>query len=949
MDPESELSLFNSSRLDHFQSQLQSLLHRITRDELLGQFQQDPVSQQYQLDRIREVIEESLNLEQEATLESLMKTNIFLKSEIKRLEDDLSLKSDEISEYKQALLKEQGEKDRQKKILEILERENKAFSEKNRKNAENQAEILEIKEQQLNYEKSMFMQEIGALKTEIERANEKILGLQGDLSQKEEKIRKLTTENTALHAKTSEKIVLCKEIEGLKKTLAEKNQEKTNNEGHFNLRSQDFEGQLARKAAELEDVRNKANDKIAGLKDKIKEQEIQIDELTLAQSTLVQKLQREIDSHAITQDRLRKILEEMQEKERKSEISKEKSLQNEDMKIVRLEREWEDRLKGLEKDLTGSFQSEKSELQAKIRDFQANYVSISDLLKKQNDFEKTLEGIKKQAQDKVSSYEAELRKRSEAEKGIENELQKKMIELEEKEEALRDLTQENSLLKTELKDSKTTETKLKDQRKKTENQALEDEKRDNQRLSKEIKAKNQEIDDLLSNVNKLKDKIRVLNKEKDDLSTEKSLLQENRLEFESKMLSWNHEKKSLEIELNKEKSQVSGLNKEIEILRTEIKEKDVLLRKMQEKHMEELKVLNQRTLDENEERFREIERLRVSNDKFERINKDFIQQIRQKDSERSQMAEKINEMDEELKKTADLQANNFKLKDQITRKTRGLNEIKRKLSEIRGFLANSKLSSLKTNFQAFAKGIKIALETFQGGLREVFRSAETKINVFQRGINKRSEESQLFFNEALKKYEFKLQKLSEQFQLEIESLASKNKGFEGENERLGQRNREVCEEKSRIIEKLSSFSEENEELKRKIIKQNEEIASMREYYNSAMGEFSSQQNITKKTIERIRHEMQSLLTRKVRELEKGQKKELLAINAKLKGLKESHIDILNGLKEDVDGMRKESAKGMNKELDLRTHEIEELKQKYVDHFFSFNFYNFSLFLRVTKK
>ena len=731
--------------------------------------------------------------------------------------------------------------------------------------------------------------------------------------------------------------------------MAEKNQEKTNNEGHFNLRSQDFEGQLARKAAELEDVRNKANDKIAGLKDKIKEQEIQIDELTLAQSTLVQKLQREIDSHAITQDRLRKILEEMQEKERKSEISKEKSLQNEDMKIVRLEREWEDRLKGLEKDLTGSFQSEKSELQAKIRDFQANYVSISDLLKKQNDFEKTLEGIKKQAQDKVSSYEAELRKRSEAEKAIENELQKKMIELEEKEEALRDLTQENSLLKTELKDSKTTETKLKDQRKKTENQALEDEKRDNQRLSKEIKAKNQEIDDLLNNINKLKDKIRVLNKEKDDLSTEKSLFQENRLEFESKMLSWNHEKKSLEIELNKEKSQVSGLNKEIEILRTEIKEKDVLLRKMQEKHMEELKVLNQRTLDENEERFREIERLRVSNDKFERINKDFIQQIRQKDSERSQMAEKINEMDEELKKTADLQANNFKLKDQITRKTRGLNEIKRRLSEIRGFLANSKLSSLKTNFQAFAKGIKIALETFQGGLREVFRSAETKINVFQRGINKRSEESQLFFNEALKKYEFKLQKLSEQFQLEIESLASKNKGFEGENERLGQRNREVCEEKSRIIEKLSSFSEENEELKRKIIKQNEEIASMREYYNSAMGEFSSQQNITKKTIERIRHEMQSLLTRKVRELEKGQKKELLAINAKLKGLKESHIDILNGLKEDVDGMRKESAKGMNKELDLRTHEIEELKQKYVDHFFSFNFYNFSLFLRVTKK
>ena len=122
MDPTSELSQFYSSRLDHFQSQLISLVHRITQDELLSQFTQNPLSQEFYFDRIKEIIEESLNLEQESSIETLMKSNVFLKTEIKRIEDELSMKNEEISDFKQRFMRLEGENEKERKNIKILRR-----------------------------------------------------------------------------------------------------------------------------------------------------------------------------------------------------------------------------------------------------------------------------------------------------------------------------------------------------------------------------------------------------------------------------------------------------------------------------------------------------------------------------------------------------------------------------------------------------------------------------------------------------------------------------------------------------------------------------------------------------------------------------------------------------------------------------------------------------------
>ena len=922
MDPTSELSQFYSSRLDHFQSQLISLVHRITQDELLSQFTQNPLSQEFYFDRIKEIIEESLNLEQESSIETLMKSNVFLKTEIKRIEDELSMKNEEISDFKQRFMRLEGENEKERKIIEILEKENKGFLEKNRKNAENQAEILEIKEQQLNYEKSLFLQEIDGLKSELQGFNEKIGLLKSEISQKDEKIRTLSSENLSLQAKTGERMGLLTENEALKRKIMEKTQEKTMNEGHFMVRSQDFEGLMLKKSQELEELKIRSNEKINSLKEKLKEKDQEIEEFSLIKANLMEKLQKETENKAFYEEKIRTLQEKKLDTERKSDVNKEKSLQNEDFRLLKLEKDYELKLKSLENELKSSFEAERSEFQVKIRNFQANYVSLNELLRKQSEFEKTLESLKAQAQEKISFYEEELRKKTDSERNLERNLEKSLKEFEAKSELLKEITQENTSLKNEIKDLRFSETKSKEIRKKAENQAFDDEKRENQRLNKELKAKSLEIEDLLGSINKLKEKLRSVNKEKEEIAQEKAFFQEKGLDYESRLLAWNHEKKSLEQEIIKEKSLNSSLNREIEALKVEIKEKEGLIRGLQEKNLQEIKAFNQRSLDENEAKFREIEKLRVSNEKYEKINKELIVQIKQKDQEKMIFIEKTQELEEEVKKSIEFQANNIKLKDQLTRKNRVLNEYKKKLSEIRLFLRNSKLSSLKTSFQTFAKGLKIAIEGFRTGLSEVF---QVKGNSFQRFMNKRTEENQSFFNESLRKYEYKLQKLSEQFKQEIENLTHKNKAFEGENEILNERNKEICEEKSRLIEKFGVFSEENEELKQKVMKQVEEMANIREFYNNAMGEFNTQQNFTKKTIERIRNEMKGLFMRKMREMEKGQKKELLGINEKVKGLKESHIDILNGLKEDVEGMKKEAAKGMNRELDIRSKEIEDLK------------------------
>ena len=85
-----------SSRLSSLEAQIHAFFQRVSNDdEILRQMGQDSASSAFKPERIRELLENCLNIDQESTISSLIQNNLLLKSQIKQIEDAFSQKSRE--------------------------------------------------------------------------------------------------------------------------------------------------------------------------------------------------------------------------------------------------------------------------------------------------------------------------------------------------------------------------------------------------------------------------------------------------------------------------------------------------------------------------------------------------------------------------------------------------------------------------------------------------------------------------------------------------------------------------------------------------------------------------------------------------------------------------------------------------------------------------------------
>ena len=149
-----------------------------------------------------------------------------------------------------------------------------------------------------------------------------------------------------------------------------------------------------------------------------------------------------------------------------------------------------------------------------------------------------------------------------------------------------------------------------------------------------------------------------------------------------------------------------------------------------------------------------------------------------------------------------------------------------------------------------------------------------------------------------------------------------------ENEVLQEKMLEISSERSEILDKMKGFNKENEDLRLKFITEMQDKEKLRDFFNKAFEEFTNQQNFTKKQVERIRNETKVLFNKKIGELEKKHKENLRFLAKNITFLKEEHTSRLLDLGKEAEKIQKKTEKELKGELEERSFEINELKEKY---------------------
>ena len=127
---------------------------------------------------------------------------------------------------------------------------------------------------------------------------------------------------------------------------------------------------------------------------------------------------------------------------------------------------------------------------------------------------------------------------------------------------------------------------------------------------------------------------------------------------------------------------------------------------------------------------------------------------------------------------------------------------------------------------------------------------------------------------------------------------------------------------------MKGFNKENEDLRLKFITEMQDKEKLRDFFNKAFEEFTNQQNFTKKQVERIRNETKVLFNKKIGELEKKHKENLRFLAKNITFLKEEHTSRLLDLGKEAEKIQKKTEKELKGELEERSFEINELKEKY---------------------
>lgn len=69
-------------RLNHMHAQLKTIYHKIATDDIANTMKENAVSQEFLVDRVKEIIEEHLLNEKEMHIEKCMQEIAYLKSEV---------------------------------------------------------------------------------------------------------------------------------------------------------------------------------------------------------------------------------------------------------------------------------------------------------------------------------------------------------------------------------------------------------------------------------------------------------------------------------------------------------------------------------------------------------------------------------------------------------------------------------------------------------------------------------------------------------------------------------------------------------------------------------------------------------------------------------------------------------------------------------------------------
>ena len=955
MDPK-ELQILYSDRLDSLRSQISDLLLRLSKDEILTQMLEDPVSNDYKLQRAKEIIEESLNFEQEALIDRLMQSNALLKTELKKKESNLSDEyasfSEEKNELQRKILLLESSLEKEQKLLEISETEANNLRDKLKKTSHDQSEILEIKEAQLQKERELLSQELDVLRQDLQKKmheSQESDSLKKLLNKFKEEYKSLEEENMRninemrrmqdeIKRLTERNKEADKQIDEMKGALTVRIKEKEEKEELLAQRSQEIEEKLTMKYQDFQEYKEKTQEKISYLKKLLKEKEEEVHGLRYQKEFLEKEIinvREELSKDQVFyEEKLKESLEKIETLEKKIKEVSAENQKNQDLKVLRLEKDWEMKLRTKEKEtkekIEEACEMKTSEFNHKLLDFQVNYIPINQLIEKEDEFRKITEDLRKKAEETYKSKSLELKNTEEKFKSYEKKITSLEKELESKNEEIGQFNNENNFLRNELKvksDSKTNENKANDQKHKISSQAYEDLQKDSQRVMKEYRQKNQEYDDLFLNYNKLKDRMKCLNKELEEKGQEIQALVERKMTQETKIISLNHEKKSLEQENDSKNQLIIVLQKDLEQIKGDIRDKENLIRTLQTRNFEDLNQKTQKYLEENDFNIREIERFRVLSDKLEKNTKELKQDVKKLEAENKSLTEQLRIKEFEISDFSELKITNIKLKDQIIRKTRAFELLKSKLSEIKLWLQSSKIQALKSMVTGLNKTVRLALDGFRGMFKEIFLTAEKKISLIEKKLNKRQEIGQAAYQEGLWKYETKIMEISKDFQNNLRVLAEEKEHFQRENERIRENNMEINGEKNALLDKMKNISEDNEDLKTKASRYETEIMNVREFFNQAMNEFNSQQSYTKKQVERIRNETKVMFMKKIQEMEAKYRKDLLSLATNIRNLKEEHSNSLLGIGDEADKLQKKTVKYMNKELEDRTQEINELNEK----------------------
>lgn len=916
-----------SERLEVIKTHLSSLITRLDNDEILSQMQKDPVSNEYKLQRVKEIIEESLNAEQEAYIDSLLYTNTSLKSSFIEKEafysQELEKNEEEKGILERRVLNLEATNEKERKLRDLAENEACSLRERLHKTIQDHADILDIKENQIIKEREGLTLELTKTQT---KSSEKLLN-------------SFESERLVLNKKNQELSACISLLEDQKRHLELTNRDLIKDLAHIKENFQAcktqnllLENSLSDLNKEIQLVKEKAYNESISAKTLIKEKLQIIHSLEEQNSKLMNEIafykDQILQSKALYEDRVFKVKEEgvMKENQQREEkellVSERKRLLEEEFprreqELIELLSKEREKNEGLEQEILF--------LRRKCCDYEENFVPLSFLKEKEEEFRVSLEEFQKRRDlsinGRISSLEGEIQ---ELKSLLKEEIRKK----EGLEEEISLIKQEKALQKDEFYKRELTAVKGSAGTLSEVQKSLEETKKSLLKARKELKSKQIEAEDLINSFTKLKEVNKGLTKELSSREEALLLVKESNLTHETDKQLLLQEKRSLEREILVLKEASDRLQREIDVFHMESKENSTRDRAYWEEIIENSNLKLKKALEEQDAINNQLEGVKKVVEKLERGTKALQQDIKRLEGEKTVLEERLEGKIGEDKEISELKTIIVGLKDRIYKKARVEEALKGKLARVREFLrSSSKLLSLKTHYSGFVKGVYSALEGFKRGLQETFQIGERGASLLEKKGAKRQEALKKEFQEGLGRYESKLLELTKDFEVSFASLKEEKGYFQQECAGLKAVKEELHQEKGELLDRLKEALNEKEDLKERLLNQEGEFDKVRESFNQTMRGFSIEQSVAKRDFIRIKKEMQEILRRKAVEGDLKVKKELLGVLGTVKEMKEEHQKKLMEIGLEAEKGVGKALKVMKKEIDQRGEEICDLKEK----------------------